>query len=264
MNKSTRVCVVMAAASALGLCPAFSAEQGNGSGKVQVSSDEKAVTRESSNCLSAAEKAAGWVLLFDGTSTRGWLEVTGGTVPASSWTVEDGCLKAIVSPGGKQDIRTAGVYCNFELEFEWKLLRNGNSGVKYLLQRIDRWQKKGSSGYEARARGLEYQLVDDASADAKDSTRITASLYSAIPPKGARPKPLGEFNQSRIVVRGEHVEHWLNGTKVLEFTLSQPAVSQVLKASQSGAGLFVRETAISLQNHTPPVWFRNLKIRRLD
>ncbi len=216
------------------------------------------------NQITAEERAAGWTLLFDGVSTRGWVEVTGAPLPAASWTVEDGCLKALPNPDGKQDIRTVESYRSFELQFEWKLLKDGNSGVKYLVQRTDRWQKKGRKGYEARARGLEYQLVDDASADAKDPTRITASLYSALAPKGAAPRPLGEFNESRIVVRGEHVEHWLNGVKALEFELSQPEATQVLRNCQGTAGPFLRESPISLQNHTSPVWFRNLKIRRLS
>jgi hypothetical protein len=216
------------------------------------------------NHLTAEERAAGWTLLFDGATTRGWLEVTGGPLQAASWTVEDGCLKALPNLQGKQDIRTTESYRSFELQFEWRLVKNGNSGVKYLVQRTDRWQKKGRTSYEARARGLEYQLVDDASADAKDATRITASLYSGLAPKGAVSKPLGEFNQSRIVVRGEHVEHWLNGVKVLEFQISQPEVAQVLRNSQRTAGPIVRESPICLQNHTPPVWFRNIKIRRID
>ena len=184
------------------------------------------------NHLTAEERAAGWTLLFDGVSTYGWLEVTGAPLQATSWVVEDGCLKALPNRDGGQDIRTVDSYGSFELRFEWKLLKSGNSGVKYMVQRTDRWQKKGRKGYEARARGLEYQLVDDASADAKDPTRITASLYSALAPNGAVPKPLGEFNQSRIVVRGEHVEHWLNGVKALEFQLSQPEAIQVLRNSQ--------------------------------
>ena len=216
------------------------------------------------NHLTAEERAAGWTLLFDGVSTRGWLEVTGAPLQAASWTVEDGCLKALPNSDGKQDIRTVDCFHNFELQFEWKLQKNGNSGVKYLVQRIDRWQKNGRKGYEAQARGLEYQLVDDTSADAKDPTRITASLYSALAPKGAASRPLGEFNQSRIVVRGEHVEHWLNGVKVLEFKLSQPEAVKVLRNNQRTAGPFVRESPISLQNHTSPVWFRSIKVRQLD
>ena len=207
---------------------------------------------ENSNHLTAEEQAAGWTLLFDGVNTRGWLEVTGLPFPTTAWTVEDGCLKAIPNPQGVQDIRTVDSYHSFELQFEWKILKDGNSGVKYVVQHTDRWQRKGRNGYEARARGLEYQIVDNASGDAKDPTRITASLYSALAPKGAAPKPLGQFNQSRIVVREGHVEHWLNGVKVLECELSQSEVAKVLLEHERPAGHFVRESPICLQNHSTP------------
>lgn len=222
------------------------------------------VAAEDCNHLTADEWNAGWRLLFDGSTTAGWLEVTGRPFPSTCWTIENGCLKAFPNADGMQDIRTVASYRSFELQFEWKLLINGNSGVKYLVQRTDRWQRKGQKDFQARARGPEYQLVDDAGSDATTPARATASLYSALAPKGAAPKPPGEFNQSRIVVRGDHVEHWLNGTKVLEYELTGPEAFSVLRASRGPAGDIVRDSPICLQNHGTPVWFRNLKIRRLE
>ncbi len=123
-----------------------------------------------------------WQSLFDGKTANGWVEVTGKPFPTHSWTIEDGCLKALVKTDGFQDIRTLEKYRSFELEFEWKLLKDGNSGVKYLIQNVDEWTNK--DGRQARARGLEYQLVDRNSPDAKDPTRYTGALYSilAAPP----------------------------------------------------------------------------------
>ncbi len=112
-----------------------------------------------------------WQSLFDGKSTKGWVEVTGKPFPSHSWTIEDGCLKSLVRTDGFQDIRTVEKFRSFELEFEWKLLKDGNSGVKYLIQNIDEWTNK--EGRQARARGLEYQLVDRNSPDAKDHHLFT-------------------------------------------------------------------------------------------
>jgi Domain of Unknown Function (DUF1080) len=95
-----------------------------------------------------------WHSLFDGSTSRGWVEVTGKPFPTHSWMVEDGCLKAVVRNDGFQDIRTVETFRSFELEFEWKLLKYGNSGVKYLIQRVDEWTNE--EGRQARARGLEY------------------------------------------------------------------------------------------------------------
>jgi hypothetical protein len=188
--------------------------------------------------------------------------VTGLPFP-SSWTIEDGCLKAIPSTAN-QDIRTVETYRSFELQFEWKVAKGGNSGVKYLVQKTDRWQRKAEEGFQARARGFEYQLLDDAAAEEakRDATGGTASLYSYI---ATNPKVIAEpekFHQSRIVVKGDHVEHWFDGVRVLEFDVTQ---SEARKAFESlKGGPVKRDTMIALQNHGSAVWFRNLKIRRLD
>ncbi len=209
-----------------------------------------------------AGAAGGWHSLFDGKTTFGWVEVTGKPFPENCWRVEDGCLKALVRTDGFQDIRTVETFTSFELEFDWKLGKDGNSGVKYLIQRVDEWTNK--AGREARARGLEYQLADDANSDAaSDPRRVAGSLYSVIAPVPKLPPKIGAFNHSRIVVRGTHVEHWLNGVRVVEFDTQDAAVRKHLGELAKG-GPIRTESAISLQNHSSEAWFKNLRVRRLE
>jgi hypothetical protein len=220
--------------------------------------------------LAAKAQGTGWHSLFDGSTSNGWVEVTGKPFPTHSWTIEDGCLKTLIKSDGFQDIRTVETYRSFELEFEWKLLKDGNSGVKYLIQRYDEWTNK--EGRQARARGLEYQLVDLHSPDASDPTRYTAALYSvlATPPslKDKLDWKIGAFNRSRIVVNGDHVEHWLNGSRVLTYEVTDPkvqaAMRNLLPKDTPLSTPVVRESAISLQNHSSETWFRNIRIRRLN
>jgi hypothetical protein len=203
------------------------------------------------NSLSDAERRDGWRLLFDGKTSSGWLEVTGKPFPTNCWRVEDGALKALVRTDGFQDIRTSDKFESFELEFEWKILEKGNSGVKYLIQKVDEWTN--AAGRQARARGFEYQLADDANADAaSDPRRVAGSLYSQIAPSPHIAPRIGEYNQSRIVVRAQHVEHWLNGVKVIEFDAT--AIPNPPR---------IEPSPISLQNHSSPTWFRSIKIRPL-
>ena len=214
-------------------------------------------------CLfSIAPSFAGeeWRALFDGKTTAGWVEITGKPFP-STWTVEDGCLKAAPRPGGLQDIRTVEVFRGFELEFDWMIRADGNSGVKYLVQKVDEWTNK--DGRQARARGLEYQLADDHNADAaSDLTRAAAALYSVIAPVPKISPRIGEFNHARLVVDGTHVEHWLNGTKVVQFETGAPAVRKQLRELRGKTGELLDEGPISLQNHNSEVWFRNIRVRR--
>jgi hypothetical protein len=211
-------------------------------------------------CLTLAAGAADeWRTLFDGKTSAGWLEITGKPFPAT-WTIEDGCLKASPKPGGAQDIRTVDVFRNFELEFDWKMLADGNSGVKYLVQKVDEWTNE--DGRQARARGLEYQLADDLNPDAaSDPTRVAAALYSVIAPVPKITPKIGEFNHSRLVVNGAHVEHWLNGTKVVSFSTGDPAVQKQLRTLRGKDGELLDEGPISLQNHGSEVWFRGIRVR---
>ena len=213
------------------------------------------------NQLSDAERRDGWRLLFDGKTTAGWVEVTGKPFPSNCWTIEDGSLKALVRTDGFQDIRTVEAFASFELEFDWKILKDGNSGVKYWIQRVDEWTN--AAGRQARARGLEYQLADDANADAaSDPRRVAGSLYSLIAPSPRVAPKIGDFNHSRLVVRGHRVEHWLNGIKVVEFDSEADEVQKLLRSnSTAGSARIVQKSPISLQNHSSDAWFRNIKIR---
>jgi hypothetical protein len=211
------------------------------------------------NALTPEEKAAGWVLLFDGRSTAGWREVTGLPFP-DTWRIEDSCLRALNPGHGFQDLRTDIEPDSFEFRFEWKIEPGGNSGVKYLVQKADRWTN--AEGLQARARGLEYQLVDNTSPDAVEQTKRCGSLYGVIAPTQAAAHAPGQFNQSALMVRGGHVEHWLNGVKVVAFETSDPVVHAAIVDLGKGA-LSARRSFISLQNHGTPVWFRNLKLRLL-
>jgi hypothetical protein len=218
-----------------------------------------ALSAQAPNTLTGAEKSAGWTLLFDGKTTAGWLEVTGLPFPTASWTIEDGSLRALNSGHGFQDLRSEVVPRSFEFQFDWKIAKGGNSGVKYLVQKTDRWTN--AEGLQARARGLEYQLFDDASDPSADKRKLCGALYDAIAPSRAAARPPGEFNHSLLIVRGGHVEHWLNGEKVVEFETSSPLVHGVILQLAAG-GPTVSESFIALQNHGTPVWFRNLKLRK--
>ncbi len=212
------------------------------------------------NQLTAQERAAGWRLLFDGKTTDGWLEITGKPFPSKCWTIENGCLKASPHKDGVQDIRTVGTFREFELEFDWMLKADGNSGVKYLVQKVDEWVNP--LGRQARARGLEYQLAGDQEPDAASSPlRAVGSLYSVIAPVPKIAPKIEEFNHSRLVVQGGVVEHWLNGTRVVRFEIAAPEVQKHLRELRKDNGEILLQGPISLQNHSSETWFRNVKVR---
>jgi hypothetical protein len=132
--------------------------------------------------------------------------------------------------------------------------------VKYLVQKVDEWINK--DGRQARARGLEYQLADDHNADAaSDASRVAGSLYSVIAPVPKVAPKIGEFNHSRLVVHGGTVEHWLNGTRVVQFEIAGPEVQKHLRQLRGTDGEILLVGPISLQNHSEETWFRNVKVR---
>jgi hypothetical protein len=213
------------------------------------------------NALTAEERREGWVLLFDGKSSEGWEEVTGKAFPVGSWRIEDGCLRAYAGSAGRQDLRTVRRFKDFELQFEWKLPEDGNSGVKYFVQRVDEWH--GKDGRQARGRGFEYQLAPCTSARLSQE-RSCGSLYGVLAPQGSPVANAGEFNQSRIVVKGGKVEHWLNGRLVAAFEVADPAVDKLVQSFGADVRqLRANGSYIVLQNHGSDTWFRNLKLRQL-
>jgi len=204
--------------------------------------------------LSDAEKQAGWKLLFDGVSTDGWRGLGTDGFPKQAWEVKDGCLHCF---GGKNadDLITVDKHENFELSFQWMIPKlNGNSGVKYRVQ-----ETKGKTF----AFGCEYQCMYDPDATNKEAT---GSLYDVLPPVGKKLMPKGEFNQSRILIQGNHVEHWLNGVKVVEFEFWSDAFKEaVAKSKFKGSATWAKDPKgyIALQDHGDEVFFRDLKIRDL-
>ncbi len=214
-----------------------------------------APTWAENNALTDAEKADGWKLLFDGHSTAGWRNFKKATFPTKGWVVEDGCLKHTLKGGGG-DLITDASFDDFELSFEWRLAPDGNSGVKYFIT-----EDRNS------AIGHEYQLVtaNDPEASGQPTKHVTASFYDVLPTRMAiKLRPAGEFNTSRILVRGNHVEHWLNGEKTLEYELGSPEVKAAVAKSKfksvAGFGEKLRGH-ILLQDHGGEVWFRNVKLR---
>jgi hypothetical protein len=213
------------------------------------------------NQLTAQEKQAGWLLLFDGTSLNGWRGYKKPDASGSRWRVEDGLLT--VNPGsgtdtrGALDIIAAAQFDRFDLTWEWRIAEGGNSGLKYfVLEDMD------------SAIGHEYQLIDDERhADAKIGPhRQTAALYDVLPGQNRPMRPAGQFNQSRIVSNGTTVEHYLNGTRVLQYELNSPALREAIAKSKfKDVARFgtLQNGFILLQDHGDRVWYRNIKIRRL-
>lgn len=220
------------------------------------------------NTLTKKEKAEGWHLLFDGKTFSGWRGFHREAVPEGAWVIEDGSIKKV--PGSKElglaggDIITTDQFENFEFTLEWKLTRGGNSGIKYLVQ--ESLPPKGYSGVS-----FEYQVLDDdGHPDAKmgiNGNRTAGSLYDLIPARKDKIlRPVGEWNQVRIVKKGTHIEHWLNGMKVLEFEQGSPEFKARIAESKFNQTAGFGEAAkghFLLQDHGDAAWYRNIKIRAL-
>lgn len=224
--------------------------------------------------LTAEEKAAGWQLLFDGQTFNGWRGLGRDHVQTEHWVIENGNIKKVESgevpvqadgqPLRGGDLMTIATFDNFEFSFEWRISPGGNSGVKYNVS--EEMSTRGGPSHAAL--GFEYQVLDDDEhSDGADPDHRTGGLYDLIPPGDNKQlRPVGEYNQSRIVFDGNHGEHWLNGAKVVEFDLGTPEMDSTLAASKyaniDGFG-DRRKGHIVLQDHSDAVWYRNLKIREL-
>ena len=207
----------------------------------------------------APASPAGWKSLFDGKTLDGWRGYKKTDAKESRWMVEDGMLTLPRNDGkdtrGARDIISTDTYDQFELEWEWKIALAGNSGVKYfVLEDLD------------SAIGHEYQLIDDERhPDAKvGPKRQTSALYDVLAAANRPLKPAGEWNTSRVVVRGTTVEHWLNGTKVLSYELGSPALKAAVAESKfKDVARFgtPQKGHILVQDHGDQVWFKSIRIR---
>jgi Domain of Unknown Function (DUF1080) len=213
---------------------------------------------EKPNALTKAEKKAGWRLLFDGKSTKGWRGYKKTEVPAS-WKVVKGVL-TLDGKGG--DLMTEEQFGDFELSIDWKIAPGGNSGLMYRVAEID------GPPYMT---GPEYQLLDDAGhPDANaghNGDHKAGALYDVYPPAKAVVLPAGQWNRTKIVLQGNHVEHWLNGEKVVEAELgsadwnTRVAASKWKKAAQYGK---IAKGHIDLQDHGDKIEFRSIKVRVIE
>ncbi|MEI6141858.1 MAG: family 16 glycoside hydrolase [Mariniphaga sp.] len=220
------------------------------------------------NILTKAEKKEGWELLFDGKSTNLWRGINQQVFPSTGWKVENGDLIACAESGNGGDIITKKQYENFILKWEWLMeTKGGNSGVKYMV--MEGMGTNKSYGY-----GLEYQLLDDKNhpwmidGQMKPNDYHTLGalyeLYTASPDK--RPSPLGLWNESRIVCKDGKIEHWLNGSKILECDRTTEDFKEKIAHSKfkdiPEYGI-IPKGYLLLQDHGSIIHFRNLKVKQL-
>ena len=210
--------------------------------------------RAADNKLTGAEKEAGWELLFDGESLKGWRNYGKPDGPKQGWVVESGILKCVANGHGG-DIVSVEQFTDFDLEWDWSIPAKANNGIKYLVN-----EKRPS------APGQEYQMIDDAIV-AEKPKQSTASFYDVLAPDPKKPlKPVGEWNHSRVLLKGNHVEHWLNGKKVLEYELGSPELKAAIAKSKFSKFPDFGEKItgpILLTEHHDEASFKNIKIREL-
>ena len=206
------------------------------------------------NELSAAEQKAGWKLLWDGQTLYGWRSFKKPGPPSQGWKIEHGILTHVLNGHGG-DLITEQTFDNFEFSWEWSMPPKSNNGIKYFI-----------TEERTAAIGHEYQMIDDSLAkDHPESS--TASFYLVVAPKpGKQVKPFGAWNHSRVIVQGDHVEHWLNGAKVVEYECGSDAILEQVKQTKfkttEGFGKKIKGHLL-LTSHHDECSFRNLKVREL-
>jgi len=207
------------------------------------------------NALTDAEKQAGWKLLWDGRTLHGWRSFKKSGPPLSGWEIKDGVLTCVA--GGKGgDLITDQTFDNFEFSWEWAMPPKSNNGIKYFITE----ERKDAVGHE-------YQMIDDSLVkDHAESS--TAAFYLVVAPDPAKKKvkPFGGWNSSRVLVRGNHVEHWLNGEKVVEYECGSEVIMEKVKQTKfktaEGFGRKIQGHLL-LTYHNDEASFRNLKVREL-
>jgi hypothetical protein len=207
------------------------------------------------NTLTAAERSSGWTLLFDGRSLAGWRGYRSAT-PGANWKVIDGALVATLPKSG--DLLTTETFGDFELSIEWRIAEAGNGGILYRV---------GIDETRSHETGPEYQLLDNQKARGREfPTRRAGALYDLIAPATDTAKPAGAWNETRIVIRGWRIEHWLNGAKLVACDLAGAEGKALIAASKFGQMAKFAALSrghIALQDYGNEVSFRAIKIREL-
>ena len=200
------------------------------------------------------EKAEGFTPLFNGTSLAGWRGYKTETAPAG-WKAVSGELVREAAGG---DLMTAAQYTDFELRFEWKITKGGNSGVMFRV---------ATDGEYPYSTGPEYQILDNAGhKDGQSPLTSAGSNYAVHAPAKDVTKPVGEWNDARLIVKGSHVEHWMNGVKLLEYEIGSADWDKRVKASKFATmpGYGRKPSGyIVLQDHGDAVSYRNVRIKKL-
>ncbi len=229
--------------------------------------DNTPLENTSDNSLAPQEKNDGWTLLFDGKTTEGWRGARLDRFPDKGWVVEDGILKVLKGNGGEAtnggDIVTLKTYRSFILKVDFKITEGANSGIKYFV-------KPDMNKGDGSAIGCEFQILDDLRhPDAKlgvKGNRTLGSLYDLIPAPENKPFDITKWNTATVIVRGNHVEHWLNGVKLLEYDRNNQMFNALVAYSKyknwPNFGNH-EEGHILLQDHGDEVWFKNVKIKEL-
>lgn len=214
-----------------------------------------AILSQSPNTLTTQEEKQGWVLLFDGNSSKGWTTTNGS--PMTGWDISNGCLSTKKGQTGG-DIITVNQYSDFELSVDFRIESGANSGVKYFFYNYEPGGKLG----------MEFQIIDDnLGEDAVQPNHRCGAFYDVFPPDESKKKmkPAGEWNNLHIISQGKKIEHWLNGVKILEFIRGDKDFTTAVAKSKFSKTIppfgTVDKGNILLQEHGGVVSFRNIKIR---
>jgi hypothetical protein len=211
------------------------------------------------------QQASGWSYLFDGKTTDSLRGYKMSGFPDKAWIVEDGALVAQTGVPNI-DLVTKRPYKNFELTLDWKVSKAGNSGIFfYIDEAADKEAGNGNSPNWLD--NFEMQLLDDINFNDTAAIRSAGSLYDLIAPTNKTLKPVGEYNQARLIVKNNHVEHWINGAKVVEYQIGSPELNKLISNSKfKDNPKFAKSTdgLIMIQHHGQKVWLKNIKVRILE
>ncbi len=205
-----------------------------------------------------------WKVLFDGENTDKLRGYKMEEFPLSAWEIVDGAISTKTGVDNI-DIVTKNTYKDFELTFEWKVSKAGNSGVFYHLQEVLD-QEAGNGNSPNWMYDFEFQIQDDIDFPNKEPIRSAGSLYGLIAPENKVLKPVGEYNTAKLVVKNNHAEHWINGKKVVEYVIGSNKLNELLKTSKFKDIHDYGKPEIGhimFQHHGQKVWYKNIKIRKL-